>query len=190
MSEITRASVTRSVEIAIRNAILAVFVVGVRRRDPSAVVNAVFALAGASLPDLVERRYDIGFEPWQRVYTGTAMLTHAAGMLGPYDDVWWWDHLTHTHSATLLASVVHVGARRGGRDPRPRVLAVTVCVGVLWEAMEYAIHATARRLGLEPVLVPYGERDTVLDLCFDLLGALLVCAFGDRLLRNFTQPVD
>lgn len=184
--ELARAAAT-SAEIGIRDALLAVFVVGLRRRSPGAVMNALVALTGTYLPGFVERRHGVAFEPWQRVYTGTAMLTHAVGMLGPYDEVWWWDHLTHTHSATLLGGLVHVRARRRGRDPRARVLAVTLVVGVLWELMEHAIHAVARRLGLEPLLVPYGERDTVLDLGFDLLGALLVCAFGDRLLGNFTE---
>ena len=64
------------------------------------------------------------------------------------------------------------------------MLAATVCGGVLQELMEYAVHAVATRLGFEPVLVPYGKRDTLLDLLFDLLGALLALAFGDRLLRN------
>lgn len=174
-----------SAEIGIRKAILAVFIVGLRRRSPGAVVNALVALVGTYLPGFVERRYGVAFEPWQRVYIGTAMGTHAVGMLGPYDEVWWWDHLTHTHSATLLAGFVHVGARQSGYDPRPRVLAAVLSVGVCWELMEYVIHAVARRLGLEPLLVSYGERDTLLDLCFDLLGACLVCVFGDHFLGNF-----
>ena len=40
------------------------------------------------------------------------------------------------------------------------------------------------------MLIPYSKNDTLLDLCFDLLGALLVIAFGDRLLRNFTRRTD
>ena len=177
-------------ERGIRYGILAVLVVGVRRRDPGAAVNALIAFAATYLPGAVERRYDVTFRPWQRVYTESAMLTHAVGMLGPYDDTWWWDHLTHTHSATLVGSVVYTAARRRGLDPRPRVLGVVVGAGSVWEAAEYVSHAVADRLGVEPVLVMYGEKDTVLDLCFNLLGALLVLAFGDRRLRNFTDPDD
>lgn len=190
MRDLTWDSTARVAEFAVRNLLLGVLVEGLRRRSPGAVVNAVLALAGTYLPALVERRYAVTFRPWQRVYTAIAMLTHAAGMLGPYEDVWWWDHLTHTHSATLLGGVVHASARDRGRDPRAPILVVTACVGLLWELMEHAIHAAARRLDLEPVLIPYGERDTLLDLCFDLLGALLVCVFGDRLLGNFTRKDD
>ena len=180
-----RTSVDRDVERGIRYALVGVFVAGVRDRNPGAVVNAAAALAATFLPDLFERRYDVEFRPWQRVYTQAAMLTHAVGMLGPYEETWWWDHLTHTHSATLLAGLVHAVSRRRGHDPRPRVLGAVVGVGVLWELMEYVIHAVAEHLGFDPVLVPYGRTDTMLDLVFDLVGALVVVAFGDRLLSEF-----
>ena len=174
----------------IRFAIVVVFVEGIRRRNPGAVVNAVVSFVATFLPRLLERRYDVAFRPWQRAYAATAMLTHAVGMLGPYDDVWWWDHLTHVHSATLLGGLAHVAGRRRGRDPRVRVLTAVTAGGVLWELLEYAIHLVARRLGVEPILISYGKRDTALDLGFNLLGALLVLAFGDRLLQNFTEHAD
>ncbi|NEU56360.1 hypothetical protein [Halorussus sp. MSC15.2] len=186
----TRTAVARTLERAVRWGIAAVFGEGFRRRNPGAVANAVGALAATFLPDVIERRYDVAFRPWQRVYTAVAMLAHAVGMLGPYDDTWWWDHVTHTLSATLLGGVVHAAARRRGRDPRPRVLAVIVCAGVVWELLEYVVHAVSRRLGIEPLLVQYSTTDTFLDVVFDLLGALLVLAFGDRLLRNFAPDAE
>ena len=188
MSETSRISVARAVERGIKLAILAVFGVGIRQRNPGAVVNAVGALAATYVPDALERWYGFEFRPWQRLYAGTAMLTHAVGMLGPYDEEGWWDHVTHTLSASLLAGIVHAAARRRGRNPRPRILAAIAVGGVLWELLEYAIHAVCKRIGLEPLLVPYSARDTLLDLCFNLIGALLVLAFGDRLLRNFARP--
>lgn len=189
MTEITWTSVARTAERGIRCGIIAVFVAGVRRWNPGAILNAVLALATASLPALIERQYGIEFRPWQRVYTTTAMFAHAVGMLGLYDDEdwwWWWDHLTHTLSATLLGGFVHAAARRRGRDPHLHVLATIVGGGVLWELLEYAVHALTDRLGLQPVLIPYSARDTLGDLAFNLFGALLVRLFGDRLLRNFT----
>ena len=180
----------RQAERGIRCGILAVLVVGLRRRDPGATVNAVLAFAATYLPGALEHRYDVEFRPWQRMYAESAMLTHAVGMLGPYDDTWWWDHLTHTHSATLLGGIVHTVARRRGVDPRPRVFGAIAGVGVIWETVEYVSHAVADRLGVEPVLVMYGEKDTLLDIGFNLLGAFLVTAFGDSLLQNFTGRDD
>jgi hypothetical protein len=186
MGETTRSGVARAVERAIRWGIVAVFGEGFRRRNPGAVVNAAVAFAATFLPDLVERHYEVEFRPWQRVYAGTAMLAHAVGMLGPYDDTWWWDHVTHTLSATLLGGLVHAAAHRRDRDPGPRVVTAVAVAGVVWEAAEYAIHAVSQRLGLEPILIPYSAHDTLLDLVFDLVGAVVVLAFGDRLLGNFT----
>ncbi|WP_408958815.1 hypothetical protein [Natrinema sp. 74] len=182
-------TVGREAERGIRYAIVAVFVVGVRRRNPGAVANAVVALVATYLPGIAERQYDVEFRNWQRIYLESAMLTHAVGMLGPYDDVWWWDHLTHTHSATLLGGAVFAVARRRGRDPRPRVVAVVACGGVCWEIGEYIVHTVADRLGLEPLLVTYGRVDTLFDLVFDLVGALLVLMFGDRVLGDL-EPAN
>ena len=193
MTRIRRSSVMWEAEHGIRYAIIAVLIIGFCQRRWRAVVNAIITIAATYLPGVIEDHYDVEFLPWQRVYAATAMFTHAAGMLGPYEDEdtwWWWDNLTHTHSATLLAGLVHAAARRRSRDPRPRVLAAVVCLGILWEFTEYTIHTAANRFGFEPVLVPFGKKDTLFDLCFNTLGALLVLAFGDRFLRNFIQRSD
>jgi len=178
------ASAERTAERGLRYALVTVFLVGVRQRDPGAIANAVLAAIGTCVSDVVEHRYDIEFQAWHHLYIDSAMVMHAVGMLGPYDDVRWWDHITHTHSATILGGAVFAISRRRGRDPRPRVIAVVACVGVLWELAEYTIHVVANRLGVEPILVTYGRTDTALDLLFDLVGAVLVLAFGDRVLGD------
>lgn len=170
-------------ETGFRAAIVAVLIEGLRRRDPAAVVNAIASLLGTRLPSALERHTDVQIRPWHRGYVSGAMFAHAAGMLGPYDDVWWWDHLTHTLTATILGETIHVVARDRGADPRPRVIAAVVGLGLLWEALEYVIHAGSRRVGLEPVLVRYSATDTALDLGFNLVGAGLVVLFGDRIIE-------
>jgi len=147
-------AVVRTLERGIRIGLVAVFGEGLRQRDPGAVVNGVVALGATSLLDFAESRYDVTFRPWQRVYAGIAMLAHAVGMLGPYDETWWWDHVTHTLSATLLGGVVHAAAERRSRDPRPHVLGAIALSGVVWELLEHSIHAVSRRLGIEPVRSP------------------------------------
>ncbi|WP_231188255.1 hypothetical protein [Haladaptatus sp. DYF46] len=186
----TQIPMGQKVKRSIKGAIVAVFIAGVRRWNPGAIVNAAVGLVVAYLPDIIEGKYDVEFRPWQRVYTEIAMLMHAVGMLGPYDDTWWWDHFTHTLSASLLGGAVYVAAQRCGRDSQRSVLVAIVGGGILWEVMEYTIHGLTDRLGLEPVLIPYSARDTIVDLFFNLLGALLVLLFGDRLLQNFTQNMD
>lgn len=188
MSGTERTSVVRTALRGIRGGIAGVFAAGVRRGNPGAVVNGAVSFVLSYLPHLVERSYDVEFRLWQRTYLSSAMLAHAVGMLGLYDEEgpWWWDHLTHTLSSTLLGGIAHVAAVRRGRDPRRAVVAAIGIGGLCWEALEYGIHAVTERLGIEPVLIPYSARDTALDLLFDLVGGALVVGFGDRLLDNLT----
>jgi hypothetical protein len=167
-------------EEGIRLGLLAVLSAGVRRCNPGAVVNAIVALAGTYVPNVAAARYELQFRPWQRLYVESAMLTHAAGMLGPYDDVWWWDHVTHAHSASIVGGAIHTVARRQGRDPVVHVLGGVFAAGLVWETIEYVVHYVSRRLGFKPLLVSYGYRDTVLDLVFNLVGGVVVLVFGDH----------
>ncbi|GAD53102.1 hypotheical protein [Halarchaeum acidiphilum MH1-52-1] len=172
----------RTTDRALRLGLLAVAVAGIRRRDPSAIVNALVGLAATFLPRVIERRAGLSLRPAHRVWISGSVLLHAVGMLGPYDETWWWDHLTHICSASLVGAAAHLFADHRERNTTRTVLVATVGLGALWELLEYAIHATARRLGLEPLLVTYGPRDTALDLVFDAIGGLGIVAFGDRIL--------
>lgn len=140
MSGATQTSATQEAERGIRGATLSVFIEGLDQRNLNATLNAVLMFTATFLPGIAERLYDVDFRPWQRLYTEIAMLAHAVGFLGPYDDTWWWDHVTHILSATLLGGTVHVAAHRRGRNPKRDVLSSIVGGGLLWESMEYTIH--------------------------------------------------
>jgi hypothetical protein len=79
-------AVTGVIERAIRTGIAVFFAEGLRTQSPGAVVNALVAFGGAHLPAILERCRTVELRLWQRIYVETAMLTHAAGMLGPYDE--------------------------------------------------------------------------------------------------------
>lgn len=108
--------------------------------------------------------------------------------------VWWWDHVTHTVSAAMVASIGFTVAWAlesradtipdgGTPTPSRRVavatLGVVIASALLWEI--YEVYA--------PVVVVYGVEDTVKDVFFDLLGATLVVRFGDRFLGGVTRDV-
>ncbi|WP_435102870.1 hypothetical protein [Halarchaeum sp. P4] len=173
-----------AVDWALRIAVLGVVAAGVRQRNPGAVVNGLVAFVATFLPTALRRAFGFSFGPGHRVWLSGSMLLHATGMLGPYDDVWWWDHVTHTLSASLVGSLVHLFARRHDRDPTRYVLGVTVGAGLLWEVLEFVVHTAAERFGFEPLLIQYGRRDTLDDVAFDLVGALLVVCFGDSVLDD------
>lgn len=183
-------SVTTLAVVSIQSATFGLFVLAVRRRDVAAALNALgsFVLAllpvvsEAVLPAILARSVSVGSA--LPLWLAAAGLLHSIGMLGRYESVWWWDHLTHTVSAALVAALVYAGGIVAlpdlvGVSPSWGVLAAvtlacTFAVGVFWELIELIARDVGERLDVEPVLVQYGWRDTAFDLVFDVVGALLV----------------
>lgn len=177
--------------LLLQGAIVVTLLEGVRGRDVAAVVNALVALGAALLPAILEITLGVGVGPELPLWLAAAGFLHALGMLGPYDSIWWWDHLTHAISAALVAALVYAGlivvARQsGGFVPLPGgigglTVLFTFVAGVFWELIELVARDVGDRLDVEPVLVHYGWRDTALDLVFDLGGALGVVLLDLRL---------
>ena len=158
------------------------------RAESTLVVNTGVPLALAALPTLVRWRYGRAFGAGLALWIATAATLHAAGALGLYAWFGWYDQVTHTVSASLVAGVGYAVVRALERyssaiefPPRFRVLLVVVFVlgiGVAWEILEFASGGLAALVGGEPVLAQYGLRDIALDLVFDGVGALLVALWG------------
>lgn len=163
--------------------LLGTFAVAVRRRDGAAVVNGVVTIAVALVPVLVEVATAITIPAGSELtaWVGLAGLLHMVGMLGVYESVWWWDHLTHTVSAALVAALCYggvlvvVGVSRG--VAAGVVIGLTLAGGLCWELIELVARALGRRYDIDPVLVYYGLDDTAFDLVFNLVGAGIIVAF-------------
>ncbi|QCJ45770.1 hypothetical protein [Haloprofundus sp. MHR1] len=168
--------------------IAGVLVVGVARRNLSVVVNAAMALAVTFLPALLERDSDISLGAGVTLWVTLAVSLHSLGMLGLYTAIPWWDSLTHTLSASVVAGVGYATVRaidehtRAVYFPPPFlsvfVLVVTLAFGVFWEVLEFSVRGVTDLLGLQAVLVQYSLEDTLTDLVFDAVGAALVALFG------------
>ena len=174
----------------LQSGIFALFIVSVRRRDVAAGINAAVSLIVALLPAVVEiglqatLSRSISFGPALPAWLAAAGFLHSLGMLGPYDSTWWWDHITHTVSAALVAALLYAGVIvtlpdvTAIGDSSGLVVTVTLvftfAVGVFWELIELVAREVGARLDIEPVLIHYGWRDTALDLGFDVVGALIV----------------
>jgi hypothetical protein len=170
---------TLSLQVAIAGALLE----GVRRRNPAAAVNAAVALAVALLPILAFGGV-VGLGSPLSLWIGVAGLLHCLGMLGGYESVPWWDHVTHTVSAALVAALLYAALLATDRGPvatAGATVLLTVAVGALWELVELVARDVGERFDVEPVLVHYGWRDTAFDLGFDLLGAVVVVVLEIRL---------
>lgn len=165
--------------------------VSVRQRNAPAVVNTLVSLAVVALPFAIASAASaldraVAFGSVLPAWLAVAGLLHSFGMVGPYDRIAWWDSLTHTVSAALVAALLYAAvlvstAQAGVADSRPAVGAITVALTLLaggfWELIELVARELGEATGLEPVLVHYGRRDTIEDLGFDVLGAALVVVF-------------
>lgn len=183
--------------VLLQGGILGSLYVGLRRDNLAAAINATVAfLVGLSpaVLELVARgAFDasLGLGPELALWLALAGFLHAIGMLGLYESTGWWDHLTHVVSAAFVAALVYgalVGlqGRAVGFDPTTAAIVtgtvgLTFLAGVFWELLELVAREVGERYGIDPVLVVYGRRDTVLDLVFDVVGAVLVVALDVRL---------
>jgi len=177
--------------------------IGVCRRDPAIVVNAVAALVVVAIPGGVGLLAPVGLDtrvsvwPLLSIVIGITGIFHMIGMVGWYDTVWWWDHLTHTVSAALIASVVYAWMLVISVDtvygpfgsPAVATVGVTLFMGIIWELFEGAARVLCERLGIERVLKQYGRFDTPLDIVFDGVGAILVVVADCRLLVPLFESI-
>ncbi|WP_244514972.1 hypothetical protein [Halorientalis persicus] len=167
---------------------LAILVVGLYTRNVGIVVNAAIAFATTLVPAIIERDLRIELDARLTLWITLALFLHALGMLGFYHQVGWYDRLTHTLSAAVVATVGYVLARAIDDHSRAvvltdrflyvYVLVFTLGLGVLWEILEFGTALGARLLGFEPILTQYGLTDTLGDLLFDMFGAVVAAAFA------------
>jgi hypothetical protein len=197
------ATVTALAVLLLQGAILALCLVAVRRRNIAAAINAVGAFVLALLPVVLDivlpviLTRSVLFGPVLPVWLAAAGFLHSFGMLGLYESTWWWDHLTHTVSAGLVAALLYAGAIvtlpdiAGIGDSSGIIVAVTVvftfAIGVFWELIELVAREVGERFDIEPVLVHYGWRDTVVDLGFDVVGAFVVIGADLRIFVPLTE---
>lgn len=170
------------------------------------VVNAGIALLVTRLPGVLERDFGIPMDPGLTLWITGAVFLHTLGTFGlpgmegnVYATVWWWDHLTHALSSSLVAGAGYATARAldthvENLDFPPRflfafILLLTLAFGVFWEILEFALERLAAALGTEAVLVQYGVADTMTDLLFDAVGAVLAAVWGVTRLGGVSEAL-
>jgi len=189
------------------NAVLVgVFVLGVVYGSATIVVNAAVALLVAELPAILERDYQIPLDAGLSLWLTSAVFFHAVGVLGIpgsgtnfYGSLWWWDHFTHALSASVVAGVGYATTRALDAHSEdvalpPRftfvfILLFVIAFGVLWEVLEFAVGELAHLAGHRTLLTQYGLDDTMLDLVFDTVGAIVVAAWGGAYLSGVTDAL-
>lgn len=179
--------------------LLGIVVFGVIEREPKAITNGTVALVVTFLPAILERNYRIPLDPWLGLWVTTAVFLHTLGSAGLYAQIDWWDHLTHAMSASVVAGIGYTVARaidlHHDEIHLPKqfafvyILVFVLAFGVLWEIFEFALDLTADATGLDMPLSQFGLDDTVRDLMFNSLGALVVATFGQAKLSGVADTV-
>ncbi|MFC6733150.1 hypothetical protein [Haladaptatus sp. DYSN1] len=196
---------TRLMEILL----VGMFFIGLERRNGGIMVNTAVALLVVQLPPLLERDYNIPMDAGLTLWITSAVFLHALGTVGipgtgiesfyRYTGTWWWDHLTHALSSSIVAAVGYATARAIDEHSDnitlpPKfmfvyILLFVLAFGVFWEVIEFTLDQTARMLGVGGVLTQYGLEDTMLDLIFDTIGAVVVAIWGTAHLTGVVDAV-
>ena len=187
--------------------ILAILVAGLWLKSLGVAINAAIGLLVTQLPALFERRYQFTMDAGLVLWITVPMLLHALGTLPlpgldfmtPYRAVWWWDHMTHLFSSSLVAGVGYATARAldvhtdtvhfPPKFMFAYLLLFMMAFGVIWELLEFYVSVTSRLLGIPGILTQYGIDDTILDLVYDMVGGLLAAVFGTAHLTGVSDEL-
>jgi hypothetical protein len=155
---------------------------------PELVLNAVVPLAVTVLPAALRREYDYAMDAGLVLLITVASVLHALGSLGLYVAYPWYDEVTHTVSAVLVAgigyAVLTALERHSGEislPPKLRGVFILVFVlagGVLWEVFEFGAIWVSGVLGVTSPVQVFGIDDVVTDMVFNAVGAVLVAIWG------------
>ena len=195
------ATTQRRLSRAMQVVLVGLVFIGLDRGNVGIVANSAIALGVTYLPATLERDYHIPMDAGLTLWITTAVFLHALGTVGIpgsrysfYQTLWWWDHLTHALSASVVAAAGYATLRAIDLHTEqvylpPQftfvfILLFVVAFGVLWEVLEFAVGGLASVLGGDAVLTQYGLGDTLLDLVFDIVGGVLVAVWGTAYLGD------
>jgi hypothetical protein len=202
-SERRQRQLTRLMELSL----VGLLFIGVERGNPGVIVNTVVALGVFQLPAILERDYGLPMDTRLTLWISAAAFLHALGTVGIpgmgwnfYTGLWWWDHLTHSLSASVVAAAGYTTVRAVDIHSEevyipPRfagaiILIFVLAFGVLWELLEFAIAIAAEEIGTATVLTQYGTEDTLKDLTFNTMGGLLVAIWGGIYLTDLSSEIS
>jgi len=187
--------------------LVVILAIGIVTGSTGVIVNTGVGLLVTQLPALLERDYGIALDPALTLWITTAVFLHAVGVIGlPWADanfyktIWWWDHLTHALSSSIVAAIGYTTVRALDRHSEeiyvpPRfmfvfILMFVMAFGVAWEVLEFSITLAAEATGNATILTQFGLEDTLLDLVFDSIGAVVVAVWGTAHLTDVVGVVE
>lgn len=158
-------------------------------------VNAGLPLAVTFLPAVLRREYRYTMDAGLVLLIAVAVFLHAFGSLGFYTRYSWYDEITHTVSAFLVAGVGYavLTALEKHSDeieltPNLRgvfILVFVLAFSVVWEVFEFGAVWVAQVLGVTSPVQVFGIDDIVTDMVFNVVGGMLVAIWGTGYFEDF-----
>lgn len=181
--------------------------IGIDRGSTGIIVNTTASLVVVQLPAILERNYDVTMDPQLVLWITAAAFLHGIGIVGIpgvsqsfYTNIWWWDHLTHSLSASVVAAAGYATVRAvdlhseevsiPGKYMGVVLLIFVLAFGVLWELLEFAIGVTADLMETRGILTQYGIEDTLKDLTFNSIGGVIVAIWGGVYLSDVSTAIS
>jgi len=191
----TQIRLTRGMQLVLIGIVMYGFAFG----EPKAITNGGVGLLITFVPALLERNYDFPLDPWLGLWITLAIFLHTMGSAGLYAQIGWWDHLTHAMSASLVAAIGYTFVRavdlHSDQITIPKqfafafILITVMAFGVIWELFEFGLDIVADQTGIAMPLAQHGLDDTVRDMMFNTLGAIVVAIFGQAHLLGVAETV-
>ncbi|WP_459193899.1 hypothetical protein [Halosimplex sp. J119] len=185
---------------------LGVFLVGVWKLNVKIMANAGVALLIAQLVPVLERDYGVPLDAGLTLWITSAVFLHAFGTIGVpggqsfYQTIDWWDHMTHALSSSVVAGVGYATVRaldeHSDQIELPSrfvfvfILLFVLAYGVFWEIIEFSIGVAATMAGTDTILTQYGLTDSLWDLIYNTLGAVVVATWGTAHLSGVSQYIE
>ncbi len=190
---------------AMETGLVGIMFVGIWEGSTTIFVNALVGVLATQIPPILERDYDIPMDPALTLWITGAVFLHAFGVAGlPGSEgnlygVPGFDHVTHALSSSVVAAVGYSTARaldvHSDEIHLPRrfmfvfILLFVLAFGVIWEVIEFSLGELARMLGNDALLTQHGLDDSMLDLLFDTVGAVIVAIWGTAHLTDVSRYI-
>ncbi|WP_319506160.1 hypothetical protein [uncultured Methanolobus sp.] len=171
-------------------------IAGILLKDLSTAVNATTGLALTFVPNIITRKYNIPIDTGLVLWLTLAIFLHSLGTFAFYDNVLRWDHVTHALSACVVAAAgytliraIDIYADEIYIPPKVLflfILLFVLAMGVVWEIIEFVSDELTSGLGYNAILAQHGIGDTMMDLVFDLFGAIIAATWGTAYLSDIS----
>ena len=172
---------------------------GIFRKDLSTTVNSTTGLILTFVPHIITRKYHIKQDTGLVLWLTLAVFLHTIGTFEFYDYIDNWDHVTHALSASVVAAAGYTLIRAidiyvDEIYIPPGMLFIFILIfvlsmGVVWEIIEFLSDELTSTLGFDAILAQHGIGDTMLDLMFDLFGAVLAATWGTAYLSDISYKL-